>query len=199
MTKWIITFVLMVGFIFLMNNKKLEMKSIFNDYQFAKGPWAKEMHVDRGREIMRPGLLPFILEIYASGKDLEFSEAMVDACDSKEGTDRLWEFVEDPKTAPLVRTICIAHLLNRNELRVWSLITEQDIETVAASMPAHVVHWKILLFKYTGQPPIFLKNDTFPERHKFKALFRECIQTYTLKEQQRIQLREKQILDQTFP
>ena len=49
MIKWIITFLCMVGFVLLMNNKKLEMKSIFNDYQWAKGPWAKGMHVDRGR------------------------------------------------------------------------------------------------------------------------------------------------------
>lgn len=148
---------------------------------------------------MRPELLPYILEIYSSGRDIEFAEAMVGACDNKVGADRLWKFVEDPETAPLVRTICMAHLLNRDELHVWSHITEQDIETIANSMPAHVVHWKTLLLKYTGKSRSALMRDTFPERHKFKALFRECIEIYTLKEQQRIELRERNRSTKRFP
>lgn len=189
MIKWIITFICMVGFVLLMNNKKLEMKSIFNDYQWAKGPWAKEMHVDRGREIMRPSVLPYVLEIYSTGQNIEFAEAMIGACKSGEGTARLWKFVDDPETDPFVRTICMAHLLNRDQLRVWSEITDADIELISASMPAHVVHWKTLLLKYTGRTQKAFKHDTFPERHKFKALFRECIQMYKLKEEQRMQMK----------
>ncbi len=190
MTKWIATFIMMVIFCFFMTNKKMEMKTIFNDYQWAKKPWQKEMHVDRGREIMRHQLIPYMLEIYISGRDIEFAEAMIDECDSPEGTALLWKIAEDPETDPFARTICMAHLLNRDQLRVWSEVTEKDIELISASMPAHVVHWKTLLLKYTGRTQSAFKNDTFPERHKFKALFRECIKTYTLKEQQRAQVQK---------
>lgn len=178
MTKWIITFIMMVLFVLFMTNKKLEMESIFNDYQYVKPPWAKAMHVERGREIMRPRLLPYVLNIYASGQDIEFAEAMVNACESQKGTEALWDIAANPETKPLVRTICLAHLLNRDQLWVWAEITPEDIETISSSMPAHVVHWKTLLLKYSGETQSALKNDTFPERHKFKALFRECIRIY---------------------
>lgn len=188
MTKWIATFIMMVIFVFFMTNKKMELQTIFNDYQYSKKPWVKELHVDRGREIMRARLLPYVLDIYSTGRDIEFAAAMVAECDGQEGTARLWKFIEDPKTDPFTRTICMAHLLSRDQLRVWSEITEADIELISASVPAHVVHWKTLLLKYTGGTQAAFKNDTFPERHKFKALFRECIQMYTLKEQDRTQL-----------
>jgi hypothetical protein len=181
----------MVAFVLVMTNKKMEMKAIYNDYQFSKAPWAKEMHVDRGRAIMRPRLIPYILEIYTRGEDIEFAAAMIAACDSKEGTARLWKFIEDPETDPFARTICMAHLLNRDQLKVWSLITADDIELISASMPAHVVHWKTLLLKYTGKTQAAFKKDTYPERHKFKALFRECIKMYTLKERQRTQFQKR--------
>ncbi|MDF7800199.1 hypothetical protein P4C99_12040 [Pontiellaceae bacterium B1224] len=189
MIKWIVTIICMIGFVLLMNNKKLEMKSIYNDYLWAKGPWAKGQHVDRGRAIMRPSVLPYILEIYSTGQNIEFPEAMIGACDSDAGTARLWKYVDDPETDEFVRTICMAHLLNRDQLRVWSEITDEDIEFISASMPAHVVHWKTLLLKYTGETQSAFRNDTFPERHKFKALFRECIDMYKLKEEQRQQMK----------
>jgi len=190
---------MMILFVLLMTNRKMEMKAIFNDYQFAKSSWGKELHVDRGRKIMRTSLLPYVLEIYGSGDDIEFAEAMVNACDSKEATDLLWKIAEDPKTKPLIRTICLAHLLNRHQLWVWSEITEQDIDTIATSMPAHVVHWKTLLLRDTGQPRSVFKNDPYPERYKFKALFRQCIETYTLKEQQRKRLRQQTRSAKRFP
>ncbi len=185
MTKWIATFIMMVIFVYFMTNKKMEMNTIFNDYQYAKKPWAKELHVDRARKIMRPRLLPYVLEIYAQGRDIEFSAAMVAACNGPDGIVRLWKFVDAPETDPFTRTICMAHLLNRDQLAVWSEITEADIEVISTSVPAHVVHWKTLLLKHTGGTQAAFKNDTFPERHKFKALFRECIKMYTRKNQQR--------------
>ncbi|MDF7824146.1 hypothetical protein P4B35_08995 [Pontiellaceae bacterium B12227] len=193
MTKWIFTFICMVGFVLLMTNKKMEMKTIFNDYQYCKGPWNKELHVDRAREIMRPRLIPYILEIYTSGQDIEFAEAMIDACDSQKGTDYLWEIALDDETPQLTRTICLAHLLNRDQLRAWTEITEEDIESINTSMPAHVVHWKHLLVKYLGLTHAYLNKDTFPERHKFKAAMRKCIQQYSVQEEYRKKITESQI------
>lgn len=189
MIKWIFTALCMVIFILLMTNKKMEMKTIFNDYQYSKGYGNKHVHINRGREIMRPRLIPYMLDIYASAKDLEFAEAMIDACQEPKATALLWEIALDEETDQLVRTICLAHLLNRDELRAWTKITNEDIESINRSMPAHVVHWKHLLVKHTGVTHAYLNKDTYPERHKFKATFRECIEMYSLKEQEREQLK----------
>ncbi len=199
MMKWIITAVCMIGFILLLNNKQMEMRTVFNDYQYSKGPWNKSVHIEHGREVMRPRLIPFVLEVYASGKDIEFAEAMLDACREQKASDMLWEIALNPETQPLVRTICFAQLLNRDDLRVWSEITEADIEVINTSMPAHVVHWKHLLVKHSGITHAYLNKDTYPERHKFKAAFRDCIEMYKLKEQQREQLNSSYRSDQTFP
>jgi hypothetical protein len=185
MIKWIFTFICMIGFVLLMTNKKMEMKTIFNDYQYAKGPWKKEIHVDRAREIMRPRLIPYMLEIYSSGQNIEFAEAMLDACQGPKATERLWEIALTQETEPLVRTICLAHLLNRDQLRAWSEVTDEDIEVISASMPAHVVHWKHLLVKHLGLTYVYLNKDTFPERHKFKAAMRQCKEQYSVREDQR--------------
>ncbi|MDF7808245.1 hypothetical protein P4E94_12400 [Pontiellaceae bacterium B12219] len=168
-----------------MSNKKMEMKAIFNDYQYAKSHVAKRVHVQRGREIMRPSLIPFALEIYATGNDIEFAEAMIASCDSDKATAMLWDIAQAEDTDPLIRTICMAHLLNRDQLWVWGQITDEDIETICGAMPAHVVHWKHILIKYSGKTHRYFKNDTYPERHKFRALFRECIETYEQKEEYR--------------
>ena len=135
MIKWIFTLICMIGFVLLMTNKTMEMKTLFNDYQYCKGPWNKEQHVDRAREIMKPQLIPYILEIYTTGHDIEFAEAMINACDSQKGTDRLWAIALDEKTQPFTRTICLAHLLNRDQLRAWAEVTNEDIEVISASMP----------------------------------------------------------------
>ncbi|MEI6891918.1 MAG: hypothetical protein V5783_07080 [Pontiella sp.] len=181
MMKWIFTFICMIGFILLMTNKTMEMKTILNDYQYCKGPTNKEKNIERGRAIMKPKLLPYILEIYTAGYDIAFAEAMVGACDSPKATEKLWEIAHAEETPPLTRTISLAHLLNRNQLRAWSEVTPEDIEVISASMPAHVVHWKHLLVKNLGLTHAYLNKDTFPERHKFKAAMRKCIQQYTLK------------------
>ena len=193
MMKWIFTLICMIGFVLLMNNKTMEMKTIFNDYQYCKGPWKKEQHVDRAREVMKPRLIPYILDIYTSGQDIEFAEAMIDACDSQKGTERLWEIALNEKTHPFTRTICLAHLLNRDQLRAWTEVTNEDIEVISASMPAHVVHWKHLLVKYLGLTHSYFNKDTFPERHKFKAAMRQCIQQYTVKEEYRKKIIPSQI------
>jgi hypothetical protein len=185
MIKWIFTFICMVGFVLLMNNKTMEMKTIYNDYQYCKGPWNKEMNVNRGREIMKPRLIPYILDIYSSGQNIEFAEAMIDECDSQKATERLWKIARDEETQPLTRTICLAHLLNRDQLRAWAEMTDEDIEVISASMMAHVVHWKHLLVKHLGLTHSHFNKDTFPERHKFKAAMRQCIQQYSIKEQSR--------------
>lgn len=199
MIKWIFTAVCMVVFILFMTNKKMEMKTIFNDYQYSKTYWGKKVHIDRGREIMRPSLIPYMLEVYASAQDIEFAEAMIDACQEQKATDLLWEIALDDETDQLVRTICLAHLLNRDELRAWTEITEEDIESISMSMPAHVVHWKHLLVKYVGVTHAYLNKDTFPERHKFKATFRKCIEMYKVKEQHRKQLKTQYLKDEEFP
>jgi hypothetical protein len=192
MTKWIVTFILMVIFVVIMSNKKMEMKAIYNDYQFSKSHVAKRVHVQRGREIMRPSLIPFALDIYATGEDIEFAEAMVAAADSDKATEMLWDIAQAEDTPPIVRTICLAHLLNRDQLWVWGQITDEDIDTICEAMPAHVVHWKHILIKYSGKTHRYFRNDTFPERHKFRALFHECIETYELKEEHRELLKIQQ-------
>ena len=199
MTKWIFTFICMIVFVFFMTNKKMEMKTIYNDYQYAKGYWGKEIHIERGREVMRPRLIPFMLEIYSTAQDIEFAEAMINSCDSQKATDLLWEIALHEETEPLVRTISLAHLLNRDELRAWTEITEEDIDVISASMPAHVVHWKHLLVKYVGVTHAYLNKDTFPERHKFKATFRRCIEMYKLKEENRKKLKTQYLSEEEFP
>lgn len=193
MIKWIITAVFMIVFVLLLNNKKMEMRTVFNDYQYAKGPWNKEVHIERGKKVMRPRLIPLMLDMYADGKDIEFAEAMINSCVDPKATALLWETARDPESDPLVRTICLAHLVNRDELKAWTVITEEDIEVINTSMPAHVVHWKHLLVKNSGVTHAYLNKDTFPERHKFKAVFRQCIESYTLKEKAREAQRLKRL------
>ncbi|QBG49067.1 hypothetical protein EGM51_17295 [Verrucomicrobia bacterium S94] len=199
MIKWIFTGICMIFFVLLMTNKKMEMRTIFNDYQYSKGYWNKAIHIERGKEIMRPRLIPYMLEIYASGHDIEFAEAMIDSCQEQKATDLLWEIALNEETKPLVRTICLAHLLNRDELRAWTEITDEDIEVISASMPAHVVHWKHLLVKYVGVTHAYLNKDTFPERHKFKATFRRCIEMYKVKEADRKKIQTKYLSEEEFP
>ena len=122
--KWILTFICMISFVLLMTKRKIEMKTIFNDYQYVKQPWAKEIQVDRARKIMRPRLIPNVL---------------------------------DEETEPLTRTICLAHLLNRNQLRAWTEVIDNDIKIISTSIPAHVVHWKHLLVKYLRPTPISIE------------------------------------------
>jgi hypothetical protein len=188
----------MIIFVVIMSNKKLEMKSIFNDYQYSKGRMAKQVHIQRAREIMRPSLLPFALNIYATGQDIEFAEAMVSACQGPKAIEILWEIAQAEDTPPIMRTICLAHLLNRDQLWVWGQITEEDIDTICVAMPAHVVHWKHLLVKYTGKSYRYFRNDTYPERHKFRALFHECIETYEMREERK-KLLEIQHSSKTVP
>lgn len=192
-------FICMVIFVLVLTNKRLEMRTVYSDYQYAKGSGNKKVHIDRGREVMRPRLIPDMLDIYSSGKDIEFAEAMIDSCRDPKATRRLWEIALADDTDPRVRTICLAHLLNRDELRAWSEITEADIEIISASMPAHVVHWKHLLVKHAGVTHAYLNKDTFPERHKLKATFRRCIEMYRLKEEQREVLNRKYRTEETFP
>ena len=198
MMKWIFMFLCMIIFVLILTNKRLEMRTVYNDYQYAKGSGNKKVHVERGRETMRPRLIPYMLDIYSSGKDIEFAEAMIDACRDPKATHRLWEIALADDTDPQVRTICLAQLLNRGELRVWSEITEEDIEVINTSMPAHVIHWKHLLVKHADVTHAYLNKDTFPERHKFKATFR-CIEMYQLKEEQRESLNRKYRTETTFP
>ena len=140
---------------------------------------------------MRPRLIPYMLEVYSSGQDIEFAEAMIDACDSPKATERIWSIALNEQTQPLVRTICLAHLLNRNQLQAWTEVTDEDIEVISASMPAHVVHWKHLLVKYLGITHAYLNKDTFPERHKFKAAMRQCREQYTVQEAYRKKLNQE--------
>lgn len=191
MIKWIFTLICTILFVLLLTNKKLEMRTVLNDYRYARKPWSKEAQIDRGREIMRPRLIPAMIELYASGRDIEFAEAMIDSSRGPKATERLWQIALADDTEPLQRTICLAHLLNRDELRAWSEITEEDIEVISASMPAHVVHWKHLLVKHAGVTHAYLNKDTFPERHKFKAVFRKCIEMYRVKEEEREALNAK--------
>lgn len=199
MIKWIFTAVCMIIFVLFLTNKKMEMKTIFNDYLYTKGYYNKAAHIERGKEVMRPHLIPYMLEIYASAQDIEFAEAMIDSCKEQKATELLWKIARDENTDSLIRTICLAHLLNRDQLQAWTEITETDIENINTSMPAHVVHWKHLLVKHIGVTHAYLNKDTYPERHKFKATFRRCIQTYKQKEAERKKINEQFISNETFP
>ncbi|WP_372796636.1 hypothetical protein, partial [Pontiella sp.] len=91
MIKWIFTLICTILFVLLLTNKKLEMRTVLNDYRYARKPWSKEAQIDRGREIMRPRLIPAMIELYASGRDIEFAEAMIDSSRGPKATERLWQ------------------------------------------------------------------------------------------------------------
>lgn len=170
--------VITTTFVMVGTNKHLRMKSLIQEYQVARGNLLKEQAIARGKGIMNTHLLPYVLERYRDERDIQFTVAMIGRCQTKEDNDILWATARDPRSRQQIRIICMANLLSRGYVEVWGEITEVDMEVIAVSMPVHIVHWRQLMLQYSGRSSNFLRRDTYPERHRFKALFRECIEKY---------------------
>ena len=179
MTKITIAFaVITTTFIMVATNKHLRMKTLIQDYQVARGNLLKEQSIAKGKGIMNTRLLPFVLSRYRDERDIQFTVAMIGRCRSTEDNDIPWSTARDANSRQQVRIICLANLLSRGYVEVWGEMTENDMEIIAVSMPVHIVHWRQLMLQYSGRSSNFLRKDTYPERHRFKALFRECIEKY---------------------
>lgn len=187
MIKWwtIGSIVLVIALALLTGSKRMQMKTCYAQYQSTRSQTLRNKYVERGRGLMSTKLLPYILGNYRDERDIQFTIAMIAACRTADDNIILWDTVRNTPTGQQIRIVCMSQLLSRGFLEVWSEITEADIEMISSAMPVHVVYWKNLLLQYSGKPSKVLSKDTYPERHKFKALFRECIRKYKAEEEKR--------------
>ena len=186
---WTIAFtILFIAFCLNLTSKQQRMKTCIEQFQRARSQAMHEHCINQGKAMMCTKLLPYVLSSYRDERDIQFTVAMLGVCRTAKDHAILWETARADSTDQEVRIICMAQLLSRDQLKVWGEITEKDIEMIAHSMPVHIVHWKYLLLKYSGSPPSVLNRDTFPERHKFKALFRDCLEKHRANETRRLML-----------
>lgn len=179
MTRITITFaVITTAFVLVATNKHLRMKTCIQNFQVARGNLVREQSIARAKGIMDTKLLPYVLSRYRDERDIQFTAAMIGICRTKADNDILWFTARDATSRQQIRIICLANLLSRGYVEVWGEVTEADMEVIAVSMPVHIVHWRQLMLQYSGRSSNFLRRDTYPERHRFKALFRECIEKY---------------------
>ncbi len=196
--KWYNLIIICAAFITLMlvaTNKHLRMRSCIYDYQHAATPTGRTLCVVRGQMFMNTRLLPYVLDRYRDDRDVQFTVSMIAKCQSGEANRILWDKAVSSPPGSQIRVVCMAALLTRNQFKAWGEITDEDIEMIAVSMPVHIVHWRQILLKYSGAPMRSLAKDSYPERHKFKALFRECLEKYKAQET----LRMMRDMDSGFP
>jgi hypothetical protein len=176
--KWILGLALVVALVVVYNLPLVKIKRVYSNYRSAPGLMAKDRVIKDGKKGMQPSLLPFILQIYSEGVDVKFAESMVNSCRGIEANNTLKEISREQGVDPMIRTICLAHLLSRDRLEAWSEITEQDIDSICNSPPHHVVFWKTLLLRNTGYTYRAFNGDVHPVRRRFRKVFHECIDMY---------------------
>lgn len=176
------------------NNKHVRIKAMMRDFQIATNNPMREKHIARGLQIMNSALLPDVMNNYRDERDVQFTAAMIGACQDAKANRFLWETTRNNPPATQLRIISMASLLTRDQFDVWAELTQEDIDMIVLSMPVHVVHWRQILLKYSGRTKRFLRRDTFPERHKLRALFKECQERYKADETQRMLNEQKRKL-----
>lgn len=193
MTKWV-TIAIIILFTaggLMMTTRKQRMAVCFEKFQTTSNFQPRRRIIERAKPIMHSKLLPYILNSYRNESDIQFTVAMIGLCTSHEDNDTLRAFARDPSTAQQVRIICMAQLFSRGYIDILGDVTDEDIEMIASSMPVHIIHWKQLLVHYSGRPRSCLYNDPLPERRRFKALFRDCIELHDIKEAKKRLLEKK--------
>jgi hypothetical protein len=182
--KWTITILLIIiGALSIYSaNKQRRMKVCIDSFQRSYSASGRAYFINQGREIMCTELLPYVLESYRDERDIQFTAAMIGKCRSKADNEILLETARTSPPGEQIRIVCMTQLLNRGHFHVWEEITEDDINMIALSMPVHIVHWRQLMLQYRGRPAYVLRRDTYPERHRFKALLRDCIEKYKAQE-----------------
>ncbi len=172
-----------------LTNKHRQLKECYRYYQFTSNPRLYGKYIRQGKKLMSSKSLPYLLD--RDERDIPFTVAMINVSRKSQDNQVLWAIVRDTPPGQQIRVVCMAQLLGRGVFSVWAEIQQADIDMIATAMPVHIVHWKNLLLQYSGKPDTFLKRDTYPERHKFRALFRECIEKYESDAARRKTLKDK--------
>ena len=169
-----------------------QLKECYRYYQATTKPQLQSLYIRQGKKLMGTRSLPYVLDNYRDERDIAFTVAMISVCRSAKDNRILWDRVHNIPPGEQIRVICMAQLLVRGFFEVWDEIDQADIDMIATGMPVHIVHWKNLLLQYSGKPDTFLRKDTYPERHKFRSLFRECIRQYQKDQEKRPTQREQE-------
>lgn len=186
--KWFATaFVIIVAcFAIVLNSKPYRLKQFYTQYRYTPSQYLRSKYVRQAKRLMSTKSLKYVLEQYRDERDVEFTVGMISVSRTGKDTALLWQTVRNNPPGTQVRVVCMAQLLQRGFFDVWDEIQKGDIDMLATSMPIHICHWRNILIQYSGRPSRYLAHDTFPERYKFKALFRECIEKYHIEETKRL-------------